>query len=112
MASTNIPAELAVRAFRSLAQETGTPVACTALPFAGADAATPALVGGCVYLLRATTACWINIGTAAAAGSILWLPANQLVPLVLGVAGSTPVLHAIQDAAAGTLYATQMQDAG
>lgn len=113
MGSAN-PAELGVRANRSIAQSAGKPVECVTRTTTVADAATAALVGGAVYLAYATQDCWVNIDAVAAVGSIMFIPgaAKSLIPVVFGPPGSAPVVHAIRSSVDGVLYLTRMDDVG
>ena len=108
------PAELGVRANRSIAQAGGKPVECVSRTTTNADAATAALVGGAVYLVSATQDCWLNIDAVAAAGSIMFIPgaAKSLIPVTFGPPGSAPVVHAIRASVDGILYLTRMDDVG
>jgi len=80
-----------------------------AIGAASAGPARNALKNGWVYRLVPTVACWINFESDAAAGTGMYLPANEEVFLAFGAAdsqGTNVLLTTIRAAGNGSLSIT------
>jgi hypothetical protein len=103
--------DLSLRAFRALAQQSGAPVpGKTQVVTMSASDQTITLEGGFTYkLATGAQPAYFGIADASVAGNRELLPANSQRFLTVPVGGLT--LHVLQAGTAGTLNATQLDDA-
>lgn len=83
------------------------------LAFDGTNKTTPALEGGCLYMLTATADCFIAVGgVATTAANQTFIPQGVPVVFALGSVGSAPVVNVTQVSVAGTLYWSKLDKVG